>query len=364
MLSHSQVLALGFLPGITSLALRALVESGASFDEIVSAPRGDLAAMGLRRSALDAIGRIDRLLARAEEECSRAESAGARIVQFWDNEFPSLLRGIYAPPITLYVRGELLDEDGRGIAIVGTRAASIYGRLTAERYAVRFSEAGLAVVSGLARGIDTYAHAAVLRAGGRTIAVVASGLDRIEPAIAAKLAERIAGSSGAVISEYPFGTKALRSYFPQRNRIISGIVAGTVVVESGEKGGAMITAGFALDQGREIFAVPGSITAPGSRGTNLLIRTDRARLTQSPDDVLLALGHAPPSADSRSDARSREELSLFEERIFHALGDEPVHVDDICEATRLASSDVLVHLLALEFKGLVRQMAGKMFLRG
>jgi DNA processing protein len=194
--------------------------------------------------------------------------------------------------------------------------------------------------------------------------VVASGLDRIEPVIAAKLAERIVGSSGAVISEYPFGTRALRPYFPQRNRIISGIVAGTVIVESGEKGGAMITAGFALDQGREIFAVPGPITAPGSRGTNLLIRTDRARLTQSPDDVLQALGHLLPATDPRGDARSRDDLSLFEAKIFHALGDEPVHVDDICETTGLASSDVLVHLLALEFKGLVRQMAGKMFLRG
>ena len=161
MLSRMQILALGFLPGITSSALRALAESGASFDEIVAAPRADLAMMGLRRAALDAMGRMDVLLERAEGECARVEAEGARIVQFWDDEFPALLRGIYASPITLHVRGERLDAGRGGVAIVGTREASMYGRLTAERYATRFAEAGLTVVSGLARGIDTFAHGAL-----------------------------------------------------------------------------------------------------------------------------------------------------------------------------------------------------------
>ncbi len=364
MLSQRQILALGMLPGITSSALRALVESGAGFDAIVSAPPVDLAALGMRRAALAAIGAIDIYLERAEEQFLLAARGGASIVQFWDDAYPTSLRNIYAPPITLYLRGELRQEDGEGIAMVGTRGATVYGRLTAERYAERFAEAGLTVISGLARGIDTYAHAAAMKGGGRTVAVVASGLDRIEPAIAARLADRIV-DAGAVLSEYPFGTKAQRPYFPQRNRIISGIAAGTIVVESDEQGGGMITAGFALDQGRETFAVPGPISSPKSRGTNLLIRTDRARLTQSPDDVLVALGHAIPSPKGEKSgiAATGEELSLFEHRIYDAIGDQPTHVDDICDATGLQSSEVLVHLLALEFKGLVRQLAGKMFLR-
>ena len=364
MLSQRQILALGMLPGITSSALRALVESGAGFDAIISAPQADLAALGLRRAALAAIGAMDVYLERAGEQCLLAESAGASIVQFWDEAYPASLRNIYAPPITLYLRGELRQEDADGIAMVGTRGATVYGRLTAERYAERFAEAGLTVVSGLARGIDTYAHAAAMRAGGRTVAVVASGLDRIEPSFAARLADRIAGA-GAVLSEYPFGTKAQRPYFPQRNRIISGMSAGTIVVESDEQGGGMITAGFALDQGRETFAVPGPISSPKSRGTNLLIRTDRARLTQSPDDVLAALGRTMPSreAGKRELAPIGEELSLFEHRIFDAIGEQPTHIDDICDAAGMQSSEVLVHLLALEFKGLVRQLAGKMFLR-
>lgn len=362
MLTTPQILALNFLPGITSATVRSLVETGEEFQTIVNAAPEDLAAEGLRRAAIEGMATMDILLRQAETQTVRAKEFGGEILHFWSDDYPARLRQIYAPPIVLYLRGQLLPEDDRAIAIVGTRAATMYGRLTAEKYAEEFSAAGVAVVSGLARGVDQYAHAAALRANGRTIAVIASGLDEISPSLSAQMAGKIA-ERGAVISEYPFGVKAIPAFFPQRNRIISGMTAATLVVESDEKGGAMITASFALDQSREVFAVPGPISSPKSRGTNGLIRTDRARLTQSPVDVLDALGyHIPPPAIAAA-AAAPADLTLFERAIFEALDGEPRHVDTLCEATGLTSSEALVALLALEFKGLVRQMAGKMFLR-
>ncbi len=191
--------------------------------------------------------------------------------------------------------------------------------------------------------------------------MVASGLDRISPSISANFARRIA-SCGSVISEYPFGVKAIPAYFPQRNRIISGISAATLVIESDLRGGAMITAGFALDQNREVFALPGPISSPKSRGANLLIRTDRARLTQEPADLLESLGYRiPPPSNARVGGDT--ELTIFEQQVHDLLTAEPLHIDLLCERTGLAVTEVLVSLLTLEFKGLVRQMAGRMFLR-
>ncbi|HVZ40902.1 MAG TPA: DNA-processing protein DprA [Candidatus Kapabacteria bacterium] len=362
MLSIQEILAITYLPGITSNAARALAESGAAFDDLVRFPAADLARLGLRRAAGEAITSPDPYLNRALEQMECARALGARILHFWADGFPAMLREIYAPPIVLHVWGDLECCVERAIAVVGTRTASMYGHLAAERYAARFAAAGVTVVSGLARGIDSYAHNAVLKAGGRTLAVVASGLDQIQPAHAASLARRIA-ERGAVVSEYPFGVKALRPYFPQRNRIISGLAAATVVVESDERGGGMITAGFALDQNREVFAVPGPVLAEKSRGTNLLIRTDRARLTQSPDDVLDALGfHIAPETVVSPEA-GRSGLTAFELQLYDLLGPEPLHVEMLCERSGMAPGDVLVNLLSLEFKGLVRQLAGKLFLR-
>lgn len=366
LLSRQQIISLTLLPGMTSSAIRALVDYGAGWTAIASAAPEILAELGLKRRSINAIGGMTlyrQHLERAAEQLRLAEKHNARIIHFWDEEYPGYLREIYAPPIVLYVRGEILRGDSCSVGIVGTRGASMYGRLAAENYAARFAAAGLTVVSGLARGIDTYAHAASLKSGGRTIAVVASGLDQIQPSLAAKLALDIA-KRGAVVTEYPFGAKALPAYFPQRNRIISGMSQATLVVESDEKGGSMITAGFALDQNRDVFALPGPVTSPKSRGANMLIRTDRARLTQSPDDILIALGYQIRSPEASSGVAPREELSLFEQQIFDILDGEPQHVDTICDATGLASSEVLVNLLSLEFKGLARQMAGKRFLKG
>ncbi len=363
MLTTPQLIALNSLPGITSAAVRRLVETGEDFQTIVNAPPEDLAAEGLRSAAIAGMANMELLLRQAESQVQRAAQFGGGIIHFWSDDYPARLRQIYAPPIILYLHGTLLPEDDRSIAIVGTRAATMYGRLSAEKYAEEFCASGVTVVSGLARGIDQYAHAAALRTSGRTIAVIASGLDEISPSLSAQMARKIA-ERGVVISEYPFGVKAIPAYFPQRNRIISGMTAATVVVESDQKGGAMITASFALDQSREVFALPGPISSPKSRGTNGLIRTDRARLTQSPVDVLDALGyHIPTAAANNFSSEPPADLTLFERAIFDSLDGEPRHVDTLCESTGLTSSEALVALLALEFKGLARQMAGKMFLR-
>lgn len=317
----------------------------------------------MKRGTIEGVRNLGRLHDEGVRLLEVGAAIGGGVVTCWDDTYPALLKEIYASPAILYMRGTLTSGDGEGVAIVGTRAASTYGRLAAERYAAACASAGIAVVSGLARGIDSYAHTATLQGGGRTVAVVASGVDRIAPVPSERLAEKIA-RSGAIISEHPFGVQAVPSYFPRRNRIISGVTKGTLVIESDERGGSMITAGFAMDQNREVFALPGPVTSPKSRGTNLLIRTDRARLTQTPHDMLEALGYRASLPPEQEKVVRREEMTVFEARVHDVLGGEPLHIDTLCELTDLPSSDVLVALLTLEFKGLARQMAGKMFLRG
>lgn len=364
MLTSADVHALGFAPGMTSDALRSLLRSGLTIDDLTTLPDDDLRRHGLRGKAIRALHDPRPYYDEAERQRSVAAERCDRIITIADDDYPAALRQIWSAPIALYVRGALLPEDERAIAIVGTRNGSVYGKITAERYAREITRAGVAVVSGLARGVDMWAHKAAMEGRGRTIAVVASGLDMIQPMAAAALAERIAGQ-GAIVTEYPFGARAQRSYFPQRNRIISGITRATLVVESDERGGAMITARYALDQNRDVFAVPGPIGSPKSRGTNELIRTDRARLTQTPDDLLEALGYrvAPPEGMAAEPAAALG-LSLFEQKVHDILGAEPRHIDEIGIHAGLAPGELMVTLLSLEFKGLVRQMAGKMFLRG
>ncbi len=362
MYTSAQIIAMTLLPGISSTIVRRFVDGDISFERIARSTPERLARLGMKRGAIEAIAHLGRLVEEGERMLEIGRRVGGSVITLWDDDYPRLLREIYSPPAVLYVRGSLVPVDSDGVAIVGTRGASTYGRLAAERYAAEFSAAGVTVVSGLARGIDSYAHAAAVRDRGRTIAVVASGVDRISPNISERLAEKIA-MAGAIISEHPFEVQAVPSYFPRRNRIISGVTRGTLVIESDERGGAMITAGFAMDQNREVFALPGPVTSPKSRGTNLLIRTDRARLTQTPRDVLEALGFRVSLPHEQERLVAREDLTIFEARVYDVLGAEPLHADALCELADLPASDVLVTLLTLEFKGLVRQMAGKMFLR-
>lgn len=358
----SAVLALSFVPGLASGAVRGMLDEGHRPEEIPELPDDVLGGFGLRARTIAALRSMQPYREEAARQLQKGEHEGVHILTLDSPDYPERLRGIWSPPLALYIRGELHPDDATAVAIVGTRSATSYGRLTAERYAARLATAGVTVLSGLARGIDTWAHREALRSGGRTIAVVASGLDRIQPWTAAELAGEIS-SRGAVISEYRFGTRALRPYFPQRNRIISGLARGVLLVESGVKGGGMITARYAFEHDRDLFALPGPITSPKSAGPNMLIRTDRARLTESPEDLMEALGLRIPEPPGVDVASVPDGLSLFEQQVWESLGDVPLHVDEIASSTGLGSGDLLVILLSLEFRGLVRQMAGRRFLR-
>jgi len=293
----------------------------------------------------------------------RVERHKMRLISFWDEEYPDLLRKIYDPPVLLFVRGAILRDDERALAIVGTRDATIYGERIAESIGRELARLGVTVVSGLARGIDTIAHRSVVQAKGRTIAVIGSGLDIPYPPENKGLMDTIA-ETGAVLSEFPLGTNPDAPNFPKRNRIISGLSLGTVVVESAEDGGAMITASTALDQNREVFAVPGPVTEKRSRGTNSLIRDGRAKLILSVDDILIELGsRLGTGSESTPHKLPPIDLTLFEQSLYDLLSDDPVHIDLLAERADTNTSDALVHLLSLEFKGLVRQLPGKQFVR-
>lgn len=250
--------------------------------------------------------------------------------------------------------------------IVGTRRCTDYGRAQAHHFASALARRGFTIVSGLAYGIDAAAHKGALDAGGRTVAVLGSGVGRIYPQKHTGLARRIA-KNGAVLSEYALEAEPDAPNFPERNRILSGVALGTLVVESYSEGGSLITARLALEQNREVFAVPGAINKDSSRGTNRLIQRGHAKLVLDVDDLLEELPQVVPEKREETDTDSSqdplEDLTGEKKRLYESLGDTPVHIDTLCEETGLDPSTALVHLLELEFNGFVRQMAGKQFYR-
>ncbi len=355
------LLSLASVPRIGPYKIRALVSHFGSPSAVLSAsPRELIKVEGIDKKLASNIAHHNGK-AFAREQLKRLNRAGGRILTIWEKGYPELLKKIYDPPAFLYVLGEVLPEDRHAIAIVGTRHPTPYGKSVAETLSRDLAQVGLTVVSGLARGIDTIAHTAALQAGGRTLAVIGSGLDVPYPPENRKLLERIA-EQGAVLSEFPMGAKPDAPNFPRRNRIISGFALGTVVVESDEDGGAMITATIALDQNREVFAVPGNITERRSAGPNMLIRDGKAKLVTSVDDLLDEL--KPQLRGLLREERKPEpeiELTLFERKLLDVLESGTSHIDTIAEKANLTTADALVHLLSLEFKGLVRQYPGKMF---
>jgi DNA processing protein len=298
----------------------------------------------------------------ADDQLARAGRIPARILTIWDREYPPALQRIYDPPAMVFVRGAFVDSDSRAIAVVGTRGPSSYGSHMASTFSEGLARLGFTVVSGLARGIDTVAHAAALHVGGRSIAVIGSGLDVPYPPENRALADRIAGQ-GAVVSEYPMRTKPDAVNFPRRNRIVSGLALGTIVVETGVDGGAMITAAMALDQNREVFAVPGPVNGRRPSGTHRLIREGKAMLLEQVEEVLAELGLAADTAKVHSAPPDAVPLNLFEQKLLDAVGEQPEHIDLIAARAGLSIADTLVHLLSLEFKSMVRQHPGKMFSR-
>lgn len=304
--------------------------------------------------------RFNTIKSEVNKELGLLDKLNTSIITIWDKEYPALLKKIYDPPLVLYIKGELIENDKYSIAIVGTRLPTNYGKLQAEKFASDLAHQNITIVSGMARGIDSVAQSSALKNDGRTIAVIGSGIDVIYPPENKKLFDQIT-ENGAVISEFKPGTKPDAQNFPRRNRIISGLSLGCIVVETGINGGAMQTAALALDQGREVFAVPGNLGVRQAEGTNLLIQKGEAKLIITAEDVLEELNLKLKPVAGVNIPKPQAELNLFEEKIINALSNEPVQIDKIASLTCLATSDCLVHLLSLEFKGLVKQLPGKMF---
>lgn len=354
-----------YVEGIGPAKIRSLLAKFGTTKDILSADYKSLiTAEGISQQLAGRIIKVNRNRKDIEEnlhsELSKLEKINARIVTVWDDEYPKILKNIYDPPLMFYIKGALTESDNYCIAIVGTRQPTNYGKIQAERIAADFARQGITTVSGMARGIDSIAHSASLKNGGRTIAVIGSGLDVIYPPENKKLFEQIA-DNGAVISEFTLGTKPDAPNFPKRNRLISGLSLGTIVIETGITGGALQTASFALDQGRDVFALPGNVGVKQSDGTNLLIQKGEAELIRNAEDVLVELELKLKPVIGKNIPKPQVDLNLFEEKILKNLQSDPLHIDKIAEKTELSTSDCLVHLLSLEFKGLIKQLPGKMF---
>jgi DNA processing protein len=269
-----------------------------------------------------------------------------------DEAYPARLREIYDYPPVLYVRGELRPEDEYAVAVVGTRRATVYGKQVTSELAAELAAAGITVVSGLARGVDTIAHRAALGAGGRTIAVFACGLDIVYPPENDRLAREIA-AHGACISEYPLGTRPRAENFPRRNRILSGLGLGVLVTEAAETSGALITARFAVEQNREVFALPGSVLSPASRGTNRLIQ-DGAKLVRQASDIMEELNLT--TAARQMEMREVLPDTGIEAVLLRELTAEPLHIDEVCRRSGLPVAEVSGTLAMMELKGLIKQV--------
>ena len=301
------------------------------------------------------------------------EKAGIQVITFCDDLYPARLRNICGSPPFLYVLGSLQKED-INLAIVGSRQASTYGRYTTERFSRELAQKGVTIVSGMARGIDTCSHRGALSAGGRTIAVLGSGPDVVYPPENKKLFSAIC-QNGAVISEYPPGTEPLPYHFPARNRIISGMSYGVLVVEAGEKSGSLITARLALEQGREVFAIPGSIDSPASRGTNSLIKQG-AKLIENVDDIIedivpqlepkasgqIKAASFPPSAFAAKQLNaSFDGPNAAQKDIAEIIAQGKAHADDIISAVGLPAQEVLSKLMTLELQGIIARQPGNYY---
>ncbi|MBI3377677.1 MAG: DNA-protecting protein DprA [Nitrospirae bacterium] len=291
-------------------------------------------------------------------QLKKLDAGGIKIVTFSNKDYPETLKNIVDAPIVLYIKGTIQKEDRYAVAIVGSRKYSSYGKLAAEKLSSELSSMGFTIVSGMARGIDTLAHTAAINSGGRSIAVLGSGIDVPYPPENRGLMEKLA-ASGYVISEFPPGTSPERENFPKRNRIISGLSLGVLVVEATADSGSLITASCALEQGKEIFAVPGNINSVNSNGTNELIKKG-AKLAQSAEDVIEEL--APVlKGYIRTREKANIELPVEEKRLCDIMTAEPKHVDMLSRESKMPAQKVLGILLSLELKGIVKQAEGKKF---
>jgi DNA processing protein len=351
-------LALSRVGGIGAVRFRALLETFGSIEAAWSASPDALRGCGIGPAATTALLEGRRQID-PSRELERVRTAGFEALTWLDEGYPDRLREIAQPPPVLYIDGTIEAADRWAVAVVGTRKPSAYGISAARDLGRVLSESGVVVISGLARGIDGLAHQAALEAGGRTVAVLGSGLDQIYPPEHRGLASRIR-ASGAIVTDYPLGTKPDAANFPPRNRIISGLAAAVVVVEAGEGSGALITADFGAEQGREVFAVPGSIYSRTSRGCHRLIENGARPLTAF-SDVLEAINMEAAVLADHPPARLPENET--ERSVIGCLSAEPIHVDELHVRSGLPVATLTATLALLELKGLARQVGGMHYVR-
>ncbi|MDD3275589.1 MAG: DNA-processing protein DprA [Kiritimatiellales bacterium] len=362
MTDREAYIALNMIEGIGPVTVRALIDTLGSPSAVFDPELSDLrmakgVGIKLSEAILNQRTQVD-----PKAELEKADELGVRILTPLDEEYPAALKTIYDPPLALYVRGAFLPKDRHALGMVGSRKCTHYGLSVTDRLAYQLAQTGFTVVSGLARGIDTAAHEGALKAKGRTIAVLGSAIDQLYPPENGALADAIA-QSGAVVSEYPFGRQADRMTFPYRNRIISGLSMGIVVVESGAKSGSLHTADAAAEQGRSVFAVPGRIDSPASKGTNRLIKNG-AKLVDNVDDILEEFELLVPPGQfekpqNAASARPEVPLSEEEQALVKALWEEALDVDSLARAAGLPSFKVSALLVGLEMKRVVKMLPGR-----
>src|SRR6266480_22168 len=364
--SREALVALNMIEHVGPVRVRQLLEHFGDAPSILRASKPHLLHVrGIGEETAEAIGSWEKSVD-LSGELKRIQEFGCHILAQTDKEYPDLLRQIYDPPIVLYVKGRLTAKDKNAIAMVGSRRTTHYGLETARKLAYQLAYLGVTLVSGGARGIDTASHQGALSAKGRTITVLGNGINIVFPPENAELFERIA-ANGAVMTQFPFNRKADKQSFPIRNRIVAGMTLGTAVIEANLTSGALITAGMAIDNGRQLFAVPGRIDSPQSKGCHDLIKKG-AKLCEGAEDILSEFEYLFPSSNrppSSVESGTLPALSLSEneQKIHDVLSREELAMDDVIRRSGLPASAASVALLSLEMKRLVRQLPGKLFVR-
>ncbi len=348
--------------GVGSRTTRRLIDNFKKPRNIFKASYGEIAKVsGIKDDTARNIVNYDNW-AEVDREIKIAKKLNISILSWEDDRYPENLLQIHDPPVVIYVYGELEPRDELAVAIVGPRSPSSYGKDMARLFAERLASAGITIISGLARGVDTEAHRGALKAGGRTIAVMGSGLDVLYPQENKSLFEHI-GNCGAVISEFPLGTLPDAVNFPKRNRIISGLSHGVLVAEASLKSGSLITARCAIDQNRNVYAIPGNVNSLRSKGTNSLIK-DGARLVENPEEIILDIlpqYRQAPYAGKEKKEEKMLSLDGNEDKVFSLLQMKPLHIDELTKSCMMGAQEVSTILLNLELMGVVKQHPGKLF---
>jgi len=358
--NFESLVSLNLIPQIGSVHLGQLLKYFDKPEEIFKASRKSLEALVGGRISESIVSFDTKNL---ENDLALAKKAGLRIITLFDADYPQNLSQIPGLPIVLYVSGKITENDNLSLGIVGSRRASLYGLNSAERFAAELSQNHLTIVSGMARGVDTYAHRGALKVQGRTIAVMGSGFNHIYPPENRGLAEQIA-KNGAVVSEFPMDIKPLAQNFPRRNRLISGLSLGVLVTEAARNSGALITVDFALEQGREVFALPGRIDACGSMGANQLLKQG-AKLVTCCDDILEELNLDIPNMGEQNSPAIKQNILCEKEQgmLYNYITQAAVSIDDLVEKTSLTSSQISNLILKLKFSKLIKELPGKQFVR-